>query len=247
MADYTNKGLVKHAENALGLKTKYMWGGVLRSITDGYIKTLRGIYGVNPATGYTEKRYAQLAQYAGKGYYGCDCVGLIKSYYWSGRSDGGTGSPNYGAKDFPDVNAGMMYSAAKVKGSISTLPETPGLILYCKTHPHVGIYVGNGEVIECTLSRRGDGVVRTKLKDFTWEYWFECPYIAYEAAAGKMCRLTFPAVVREKPETSSAKKGRLAAGTTVSILPETEKKDPASGIVYVELTTGGWITKSAIG
>ena len=92
MAKYTNKGLVKHAENALGLRTKYMWGGVLRSITDGYIKTLRGIYGVGPATGYTEKRYAQLAQYAGKGYYGCDCVGLIKSYYWSGKPDGGTGS-----------------------------------------------------------------------------------------------------------------------------------------------------------
>ena len=170
MAKYTNKGLVKHAQAALKLKTKYMWGGVLRSITDGYIKTLRDIYGVNPATGYTEARYKELAGYVGKGYYGCDCVGLIKSYYWSGRSDGGTGSPNYGAKGFPDVNAGMMYSAAKIKGSISTLPETPGLILYCKTHPHVGIYVGNGEVIECTLSRRGDGVVRTKLKDFTWEY-----------------------------------------------------------------------------
>lgn len=180
MGIYTNTGLVKHAEMALALNTKYMWGGVLRPITDAYIKMLRGIYGINSNTGYTEARYRELASYVGKGYYGCDCVGLIKSYYWSGKADGGVGSPNYGQLGYPDVNANYMYQQSKNKGSIKTLPEVPGLIVYSKTHPHVGIYVGNGYTIECTLGR-GDGVVKRKLDSF-WEYWFECPYIEYPKA-----------------------------------------------------------------
>lgn len=176
---YTNLGLVKHAQNALKLNTKYMWGGLLREITDAYIAQLKKYWGNYPGSGYTDKRWAELKTYVGKKYYGCDCVGLIKSYYWSGKDDGGTGSPNYGAAGYPDVNAGIMYTNAKVKGSIASLPEVPGVIVYCKTHPHVGVYIGNGYVIESTLGNRGDGVVKTKLSDFKWEYWFECPYITY--------------------------------------------------------------------
>lgn len=177
MGMYTNSGLVKHAEKALALKTKYMWGGILRLITNAYIDQLSGI----PAykTHYPPARVAELRKCVGKNYYGVDCVGLIKSYYWSGKPNGGTGSPNYGAAGYPDVNANMMFVAAKAKGRIKTLPEDPGVIVYCKTNPHVGVYIGNGQVIESTYSKRGDGVVKTKLTDFAWEYWFECPYIDY--------------------------------------------------------------------
>ena len=70
------------------------------------------------------------------------------------------------------------YAQSKNKGTIDKLPEIPGLILYSKTHPHVGVYIGNGWTIECTLGSRGDGVVKRKLDKF-WEYWFECPFITY--------------------------------------------------------------------
>lgn len=183
--DYTNLGLVTHAKKAMGMKTKYMWGGILRSITTTYINQLKKWYGTNPATGYTAERWAELTKLAGKGYFGCDCVGLIKSYYWSGNENGGTGSPNYGASGYPDVNAGLMYTNAKVKGPITSLPEVPGVIVYCKSRPHVGVYIGNGQVIESTFSSRGDGVILTKLKDFKWEYWFECPYIRYIKTAAQ--------------------------------------------------------------
>lgn len=179
MGIYTAEGLIKHAEKALGLNTVYMWGGIMRKVTPAYISQLRRIYGTKSGTGYNGSRYEQLGKLADGKHYGCDCVGLIKSYYWSGRPDGGTDSPKYGAAGFPDVNAGMMFSQARAKGSIDTLPERPGIILYCRSSPHVGIYAGDGYVIECTLSARGDGVVRTKLGDFGWEYWFECPYISY--------------------------------------------------------------------
>lgn len=174
---YTNEGLVKHAEKALNDKTRYMWGGIYRPITENYIQQLYKIYGTKQ---YSAARIAELRKYIGKGYYGIDCVGLVKSYYWSGTANGGKGSPYYGKAGYPDVNANGMFAAAKVKGTIDTLPEVKGLVLYSKTHPHVGVYIGNGEVIESTLSIRGDGVSKTKVKNWSgWTHWFECPYITY--------------------------------------------------------------------
>ncbi len=175
---YTNKGLVKHAEAALKLNTKYMWGGILRPITDGYIDLLSKLYKDTPQ--YPAERVETLRGLVGRNYFGCDCVGLVKSYYWSGKENGGTGSPNYGKAGFPDVNANAMYAAARVKGKIDTIPEVPGLVVYCKSRPHVGVYIGNGYTIESTLGGGFDGIVKRKLKDWIWEYWFECPYITYE-------------------------------------------------------------------
>lgn len=173
---YTNYGLVNHAKKALADKTKYMWGGIYRPITDACVDTLAKMYG---STQYSASRIKMLKALP-DGYYGIDCVGLVKSYYWSGKANGGKGSPCYGKPGYPDVNANVMYQRAKVKGPIKTIPEVPGLIVYSKSHPHVGIYIGNGYVIESTLSSRGDGVIKTKLSDWSgWEYWFQCPYIEY--------------------------------------------------------------------
>lgn len=177
---YTNLGLVKHAEMALSLKTAYMWAGTLYPISPAYVDQKNKqckLAGLTAATtGYTNSRLQYLKSLKGEDYYGVDCVCLIKSYYWSGKPNGGVKSPCYAG--YNDVNANVMFNMAKVKGKISTIPERPGVIVYCKSHPHVGIYVGNGYTIESTLGSRGDGVVKRKLDDF-WEYWFECPFIEY--------------------------------------------------------------------
>lgn len=190
MSIYTNTGLVKHAEKALALKTKYMWGGILRPIEQLY-GMLYDTYGIDSAKGYTASRWNELAKLRNKGVYGVDCIGLIKSYYWSGNPSGGTGSPNYPTpknglgKYYPDVNAGFMYQQAKVKGKIADMPDIPGLIVYSKSHPHVGVYIGSGCTIESTLGSRGDGVTKRKIDGF-WEYWFECPFIEYPTLSGKL-------------------------------------------------------------
>lgn len=165
-----NIGLVRHCENALKLPTKYMWGGVLRLIEKQY-NLLYSMYGIDPAKGYTAERWNELSRLRNHGIYGVDCIGLVKSYYW-----GGVGSPKYDGNT--DVNAGTMYNRATVKGTINTMPETPGLIVYSKTHPHVGVYIGGGYTIESTLGSRGDGVVKHEIDRF-WEYWFQCPFISY--------------------------------------------------------------------
>lgn len=184
MGLYTNTGLVKHAEKALALKTKYMWGGLLRLIEKQY-SVLHDVYGIDAGKGYTAARWKELETLKYKNVYGVDCVGLIKSYYLSGKPEGGVGSPDYGKyPQYPDVPAGTMFVKATKKGKISTMPEVPGLIVYSKTHPHVGIYIGNGYTIESTLGARGDGVVKRKLDNF-WEHWFQCPYIEY-TQSGKL-------------------------------------------------------------
>lgn len=247
MSIYTNTGLVKHAEAALKLKTKYMWGGILRPIEQMY-DMLYKMYGNKSGTGYTTARWNELKQLRNKGYYGVDCVGLIKSYYWSGKENGGTGSPKYGASGFPDVNATYMYQTAKVKGKISDMPEIPGLIVYSKSHPHVGIYIGGGHTIESTLGSRGDGVVKRPL-DNLWTDWFQCPYIEYPSQEQlQTVTLAFKAAVRSEPKASSVKLGELAPGTKCVIVKDSEVTDPKTKYVYVRLSgdKGQWIVKSAV-
>ena len=248
MAKYTNLGLVKHCEKALKMNTMYMWGGIFRAITDSYVAQLAKMYPAQYGTARQQKLKA-----LPDGYFGVDCVGLIKSYCWSGNADGGTGSPEYAKNGCPDVNAHGMYADAKVKGPISTIPETPGLIVYSKTNPHVGVYIGGGYVVESTLGSRGDGVVKTKLKDFKWEYWFRCPYITYEEALTvtvKRVKLMYHAEARKEPRASSKSCGRLVPGMFVTVVKDSETIDNATGYVYIKIKRNGeeqWIVKSALG
>ncbi len=77
----------------------------------------------------------------------------------------------------PDVGADGMYNAATVKGLMDTMPETPGLAVW--KSGHIGVYIGNGEVIEAMGTKYG--VVKTKLEGRGWKAWLEAPYINYEA------------------------------------------------------------------
>ena len=255
MANYNNIGLVNHCKNALNLRTKYMWGGVLKAITQSYINALRSIYGCQSGTGYDAPRYEMLSKLAKQGgWFGCDCVGLIKSYYWArSTGQGGVGSPfaykpGYG----PDVNATTMYNNAKEKGPISSLPEIPGVIVYCRSHPHVGVYIGDGWVIESTLSARGDGVVKTRLKDFKWEYWFKCPYIQYVNVPKtdlhiENRKFKYAAKARKEPKLNSAFVKRYIAGENTIIEVDSESYDSASGYTYVKIYgKDEWVVKSSL-
>ena len=68
-----------------------------------------------------------------------------------------------------------MYENATEKGSIDSMPEIPGLAVWHTGH--IGIYIGNGEVIEAMGTRYG--VVRTYLDDGSWTHWLKIPYITY--------------------------------------------------------------------
>lgn len=161
----TKDGLLEHVKTCLNKPTVYVNGGFMRLATKSHLEYKFDQYPNN----FSEERKAYLRTLIDKVYI-CDCVGLIKSYYW-----GGIGAPDYEAAT--DYNTDGFINTSEKVGLIDTLPETPGLGLYQKGH--VGVYIGNGEVIECTHGNLGDGVVKTKLKQRAWTKWFEIPHIDY--------------------------------------------------------------------
>ncbi|HBP37857.1 MAG TPA: hypothetical protein DD640_03790, partial [Clostridiales bacterium] len=101
-----------------------------------------------------------------------DCAGLIKAYlWWLGDSVG----PGYASSQ--DRSANGIYYASTIRGPVSTIPEIHGLLVW--RDGHIGIYIGNGEVIE---SRGVEyGVVKTRLSDRNWTHWCTCPDAGYPA------------------------------------------------------------------
>ncbi len=103
-----------------------------------------------------------------------DCVGLIKGYGWYNPD---SVEIVVGTNGMADVTANGMFDAATVKGTIDTIPEIPGLAVW--QDGHIGIYIGNGEVIEAMGTEQG--IVKTSLPS-GWTHWLEIPYISYPVA-----------------------------------------------------------------
>lgn len=155
----TNIGLVEYAKAQLGLP--YWYGTFGNTSTEALYKSKKNQY----PKYYTANDYK--SQYGKRVH---DCIGLIKGYLWS---DTPTSKPEYKASQ--DVSANGMLSKCAEKGSISTIPELPGVLVF--SPQHVGVYIGNGYVIEA----RGHayGVVKTKLSARGWKNWGKCPWIEY--------------------------------------------------------------------
>lgn len=101
-----------------------------------------------------------------------DCVGLIKGYGWLNPE---TCEVEYGTNGMPDISANAMFENATEKGTIDTIPEIPGLAVW--REGHIGIYTGNGEVIQAANTH--DGVIRTPIGNTGWTHWLKIPYISY--------------------------------------------------------------------
>ena len=187
MATKTNTGLVTYAKAQLGLPYWYATFGNTATLSLLDYKTKQYPNMWNPKRINTAK-----TKHIGMRVH--DCVGLIKGYLWSETP---TSVPKYNSAQ--DVSANGMYQRCTEKGSISTLPETPGVLVFMDGH--VGVYTGSGYVIEA----RGFeyGVVKTKLSERPWKNWGKCPFITYEkvVTSAKPTTTTKPATV-----TTSTKK-----------------------------------------
>lgn len=102
-----------------------------------------------------------------------DCVGLIKGYGWL---DVDTLSFSIGSNNMPDLSANDMYAAAATKGTMDSFPDLPGIAVW--QDGHIGVYIGNGEVIEAMGTLYG--VVKTELSKGKWIGWCYIPSISYE-------------------------------------------------------------------
>ncbi len=182
----TSKGLASFAIQCLG--RPYIYG------TYGQILTERLL--LDRASTYPSRIGPERVKYAREHYIGkrvSDCEGMIKNYLWADSPDT---APTYNAAQ--DLSANGAFQAATVKGPIATIPEVPGICV--RYSGHVGVYIGNGEVVE----ERGFnyGCVKTRLKDRAWTDWFEHPWIDYKQE--DKCMVQLPILRKGMKDTNGS-------------------------------------------
>jgi peptidoglycan hydrolase-like protein with peptidoglycan-binding domain/glucan-binding YG repeat protein len=166
----TNAGLADFVSQALRQSWGYVYATYGQVITQSLIDSKAAQY---PTAFAEEIRDGQTAYDLAANWIGhraADCVGLIKAYLWW---QGDSANPRYVASQ--DLSANGTYQKSVVKGPIETLPQTHGAIVW--RSGHIGVYIGNGEVIEA----RGVayGVVKTRLEERGWTHWFLHPHLTY--------------------------------------------------------------------
>lgn len=208
----TNTGLVAYAKAQLG---KPYWYGTFGQIaTEALYKSKKKQY---------PNQYVPTDFPSQYGHRVHDCVGLIKGYLWS---DSTTSTPKYNPAQ--DVSANGMRSKCTKKGSIGSIPEVPGVLVF--HDGHVGVYIGGGYVIEARGHKYG--VVKTKLKDRPWTSWGYCPYITYGEPKKETTTTTTPTPPKKKSIEEVAREviaGKWGNGET------RRKKLVAAGYNYNEV------------
>lgn len=164
--DKNNLDLVKWAEFAYENKWGYVWGSHGQVLTEKELNRLKGVFG----SYVTDKEAYIRSHWLGRRT--ADCVGLIKGYGWYNEE---SGAIKYGTNGMADVTADGMFSAATEKGTISTMPDIPGLAVWHQGH--IGVYIGNGYVIHAANTY--DGVIKTPITSSGWTHWLKVPYINY--------------------------------------------------------------------
>lgn len=165
----TSKGLIEYAEAQLG--NPYWMGTFGQYASQGLLNYERGRF----PKYYTAKDFEQ--QFGMKVH---DCCGLVKAYMMCATP---TSTPTYISRY--DQDPRMLYESARVFGdTMTTFPKRKGYLVYDETLGHVGIYVGNDEVIEA----RGHawGVVRTKLNSRPWRKWSDYWAVSYGEESDKV-------------------------------------------------------------
>ena len=167
----TNIGLTNFAINALDAGSGYIYGAYGQDVTMAFLKQQQSRFFMDSDANLTNSEVNFIYEtYGGKPAF--DCIGLIKAYEWI---DEDTGIIRYQSNGFRDVGADGMFRSAVIFGEISSIPDIPGLAV-CMSG-HIGIYIGNGEVIEAKSNH--DGVVKTQLSEGSWTYWMQLPGITY--------------------------------------------------------------------
>lgn len=106
-----------------------------------------------------------------------DCCGLIKGVLWgfNGNVNGTYGGAFYKANGMPDLSADRMIMACSM---VSTNMSQIAVGELVWLSGHIGVYVGNGNVVECTPKWK-NGVQITKLTDRAWQKHGYFDYVDY--------------------------------------------------------------------
>lgn len=178
------KDFIKMLEVAVNRNTVYAKGMFGNPITENMLKSKANQSGLREW--YVDKgNYIKLREYVDKGYFGFDCVCLIKGILWGWKADFShtNGGAKYQSNNVPDWSERMIIdNCIDVSTNFSNI--CVGAFVYMKGH--CGIYIGNGNVIEATpkwdnkvqISKLGN-LDYTGDKVRTWEKWGKLPWVEY--------------------------------------------------------------------
>ncbi len=167
-------------KKALNSNTIYCTGMFGQPITTDIIESKSKQYPSN----YNSTKVSKLKSLVDRNYFGFDCVCLIKGilWGWNGDTENSNGGAVYNSNNVPDVDTEGLYAKCKTSTDFSNI--IPGALVWMKGH--VGIYIGNGNVIECTAAWTGN-VLESRLGNLgytgtyvrSWTGWGKLPYIDY--------------------------------------------------------------------
>ena len=161
-----NIDLAKWAENSADKQWGYVFGTYGTVLSEEMLRTKMNQYPGDVAV------YEEFIRENWLGRRTADCVGLIKGYGWFNTA---SQEIEIGANGMPDIGSDGMYANATEKGPINTIPEIPGLAVWHAGH--IGIYIGDGKVVEAMTTTVG--VVVTDVFSRSWTHWLKIPYIDY--------------------------------------------------------------------
>ena len=156
----------------------YLWGTFGMKLTDGLITQKAAQY---PGR-YSKQRQEYLRSLTGDFFWAWDCTGLVKGILWGWTGDRSLpfGGAVYEKDGIPDVTAsGWKRYCTDLSADFTSL--IPGEMVFLPGH--MGVYIGDGTVIEATLGNGSDGVVYSALSVRGWTEHGKCNFIEYTKEA----------------------------------------------------------------
>lgn len=175
---FTGKQLAEYCEKMYANKSHwaYWYGTYGNKCTLSKYESKSKQYSYPKYSHYAPSRKSGYMKDIDQGRRCADCVGMIKSFFWTGNQY--DTDPKYGTNGCPDKSANGMIDLCKVTGAISTIPDIPGVVVW--TNGHIGVYIGGGYTIE--MRGFDYDCVKRKVTAGPWKKWGKLPMLSYEDA-----------------------------------------------------------------
>ena len=171
----TSAQLVEYCKKVYANGWVYWYGTVgykcTKSLYESKKRQYPSHYGSNRTSGYMRD--------IERGKWCADCVGMIKSFFWTGGVF--EGPSKYASNHCPDTSANGMIALCNQTGKISSIPDEPGLVVW--KSGHIGVYIGGGYTIE--MRGFDYDCVKRKVHDGPWTKWGRLPksMLTYDGGA----------------------------------------------------------------